>query len=94
MEPLAAFTRRDIWIDQASGLPRALSYTRRSKGGAAKSDSVRVVYTDYRNIHGVAYPFSILKLLNGTPWISITIQSVSFDTGLTGSDFPLGGSTP
>jgi hypothetical protein len=35
----------------------------------------------------VLYPFQINKSYNGTPWEAITIQSVSFNTGLTTAQF-------
>ena len=89
LQSLANFSVRDIWIDPVSGLPQKLSYTRRDAGGAAPGITVDVFLSNYQNLGGVLYPFSIQKRLNGTPWATITIQSVTFNTGLTDADFPV-----
>lgn len=84
---LAEFSVRDVWIDAASGLPRRISYQRRDAGGAVPRIPVEVFLSDYRSIGGIAYPFLIEKSVNGTPWARITIQQVTFNTGLTDGDF-------
>ncbi len=86
---LAEFTVKDLWIDAASGLTLRISYTERAGGGAESRIPVVVLYSDYRNVGGVLYPFSIQKSLNGTPWAKITIFQVAFNTGLTDKDFPI-----
>jgi hypothetical protein len=88
-QPLADFSSRDIWIDSTSGLPLKLSYHRRPASGPVYALPVEVFYSDYRNIGGALYPYSIQKSLNGTPWVTITIQNVALNTGLTDSDFPV-----
>ncbi len=89
LQPLAEFTVKDVWIDAVNGLPRRLAYDRRAGGGAEPRIPVVVVFSDYRNVGGVYYPFRIEKSLNGTPWATITIQSVAFNTGLSDADFPV-----
>lgn len=89
LQRLASFSLRDIWIDAKSGLPIKISYTRRDAGGASPGIAMEASYSDYRNIGGVFYPFSIQESFNGTPWATITIQSVTLNTGLTDSNFPV-----
>ena len=84
---LAAFTVRDIWIDAKTNLPAKIAYSLRAGSGAVPSMAVEVTFSDYRAVSGVLYPFQISESLNGTPWLSITISSVSFNTGLTDSTF-------
>ena len=86
---LAEFSVKDVWVGVVSGLPLKLGYDRRNGGGAESRVPLAVFYGDYRNVGGVLYPFLIQKSLNGTPWTTITIQSVSFNTGLTDTDFPV-----
>ncbi len=86
---LAAFSVKDVWLDAATGLPRRLTCERRDASGSAERARLAVSYSDYRNIGGVLYPFHIEKSLNGTPWQTITLQSVAFNTGLTDADFPV-----
>lgn len=84
---LTPFSLTNIWFDLASGLPVKLAYTRHVAGGAAASFPVEIYFSGYRNVGGFLYPFQIQKSFNGTPWQSITIQSVVFNTGLTDAQF-------
>jgi hypothetical protein len=84
---LAPFSSKDVWIDSASSLPLKVSYSRRGGGGAVPTVPVEVFFSNYTKVNGVLYPFQIKKSYNGTPWETITIQSVSFNTGLTTAQF-------
>ncbi len=88
-QTLAGFTLRDAWFDAVSGLPLRIAYLRRAGGGAVPSIPVQVSFSNYANEGGALYPMQIQKSLNGTPWQTITIQSVSFNTGLTDAQFPV-----
>lgn len=84
---LAPFSVREIWLDATSYLPVKVAYSRRMGGGAYPSIPVAITFSNYKNVNGVLYPFQIDKSYNGTPWQTITIQSVSFNTGLTDAQF-------
>jgi hypothetical protein len=86
LAPLAVY---DLWIDASSGLPFKLSYRQHEGGGAAPSAPVEVYYSDYRNAGSILLPYLIKKSFNGTPWATITIQSVTLNNGLTDGDFPV-----
>lgn len=87
LQHLAGFSVKEIWIDATSGLPHKLAYERRAGRGAQPGIPVEITYSEYRNVSGVLYPLQIHKSLNGTPWVTITIDSVSLNTGLSDSDF-------
>jgi hypothetical protein len=89
LQGLANFSIREIWIDAGSSLPIKISYTRRDASGALAGIAIEATYSDYRNVGGVLYPFSIQASMNGTPWATITVQSVMLNTGLTDSNFPV-----
>jgi len=89
LQGLADFTTRDVWISSTSGLPIRLEYDRREAGGSAPRIPMQVDYANYTNVQGVLYPFSITKSKNGTPWITITVQQVLLNTGLSDSNFPV-----
>ena len=89
LRQLAEFTVKELWIDASSRLPRKLAYDRRAARGAEPRIPVAVLFSDYRNVGGVVYPFRIEKWFNGTPWATITIQTVAFNTGLSDNDFPV-----
>ena len=87
LQKLAPFSLKDIWFDASSSLPLKLSYSRRAGGGLIPSIPVEVSFSNYTKVSGVLYSFQINKSFNGTPWETITIQSVSFNTGLTDAQF-------
>jgi hypothetical protein len=89
MQKLASFSTRDIWFDALSGLPLKVAYSRRTGGGSAPAFPVEVSFSSYTNVNGVSYPFQITKSFNGTAWQTITIQNVTFNTGLTDAQFPV-----
>jgi len=86
---LADLTLRDIWIDTVSGLPQRISQIQRAGRGSEPHIQIDIYLSNYHNVSGVFYPFSIRKSLNGSPWMTITITSVSFNTGLTDANFPV-----
>ncbi len=85
---LSGFTTTGIWLDAKTGLPLKISYVRRD---TSQSPQIRmeVLFSDYRNIGGVLYPTSIQRFLNGTLWMTVTLQTVNFSTGLIDGDFPV-----
>jgi hypothetical protein len=88
IQDLSSLSTRDIWINPSSGLPQRISFTRYAAQGEAgiRTD---VFYMSYVNSSGVLYPAAIAESLNGTPWATITIQTVLLNTGLTDSQFPV-----
>lgn len=89
LQSVAEFTVKDIWVSAKTWLPLKLSFQRREAQGAAPRIPVVITYSDYRSVSGVLYPFLIQQSFNGTPWATITIQSVKFNASLNDSDFPV-----
>lgn len=87
LQNLTPFSQKDIWFDSTSALPLKITYSRRAGGGAVPAIPVEIDFSSYTNVSGVLYPFQITKSFNGTPWQTISIQSVSFNTGLTAAQF-------
>jgi len=88
LRQFATLSGRIIWLDAQTNLPAKISYVRRPAQGAIAGTRVDVYLSDYRQVDGAVYPFSIKESLNGMPWATITINNVAFNTGLTDSDFP------
>lgn len=86
---LPSFSVKDIWIDAGSGLPRRISYLHRDAGGAAPKVLTTFDYGPYQKVGATAYPSSIEQSLNGTLWMTVTVQSVNLNVGLTDADFPV-----
>jgi len=88
-QSLSEFTATDIWLDASTGLPAKISLIRRDGGGSAPRVPISISYSDYQTVSGVRYPFTIQEFITGTLWATTTIQSVSFNTGLTDANFPV-----
>ena len=89
LQSLAQYSTRDIWFNTASGLPVRISCVRRDADGASPGIAVDVFFSNYQSFQGVLYPTNIQESLNGTPWATITIQTVSFNSGLSDTSFPI-----
>jgi hypothetical protein len=87
LQILASFAAMDFWLDATSTLPLKIAYSRPVTGGAVPAFQIEVSFSNYTKVNGVLYAFQINKSFNGTPWQTITIQSVSFNTGLTAAQF-------
>jgi hypothetical protein len=86
---LSEFTIADIWLDASTGLPSKIAMTRRYGGGASARIPISFLYSNYKTISGVSYPYTIEEYLTATLWATTNIQSVSFNSGLTDSNFPV-----
>jgi hypothetical protein len=92
-QPLSEFTVRDIWLNASSGLPWRISYNLRAGRGSPPRQPIQVTYGDFRRVGGILFPYLTLRSLNGTPWMTIVIQKVQLNTGLTDANFPVCGGT-
>lgn len=88
-QSLAEFNTADVWLDATTALPVRISMIRRYAGGASPKIPVSVVYSNYQVVSGVRCPFSIQEYVTQTLWATTTIDSVSFNTGLTDANFPV-----
>lgn len=86
---LGELSRRDLWIDAAGGNLRKLQFDRRASRAFPPGPGVEILFSDYRRVNGLLYPFLIQQSINAEPAATITIQSVAFATGLSDADFPL-----
>lgn len=86
---LSALTVKDIWINAATNMPVSISYDRHAAGTFGATIHVAVDFANYRDVQGFLYPFEITQSVNGVPFATITIENVSFNTGLTDANFPI-----
>jgi hypothetical protein len=89
LQHLSHLSLRDVWIDTTTGLPQKISFTRPSESDSNVRIHVDVHLSEYRNVSGVIYPFRVEVSLNGTPWLTINLQNVTFNTGLDDRSFPV-----
>jgi hypothetical protein len=88
-QQLAEFAVFDVWLDASSALPARISFVRRDGGGSVPRIPMDAYFTNYRTVSGIAYPSQISISLNGTPWTTVTISNVAFNTGLSDSNFSI-----
>lgn len=86
---LSDFTTADIWLHASTALPVRISSTRRSGGGSSPKIPISVSYSNYQKVSGVQYPFTVQEYFTGTLWAITSIQSVTFNSGLTDANFPI-----
>jgi hypothetical protein len=86
---LSEFTSADVWLDASTGLPAKISLARRLGGGSAPRIPISISYANYQSVSGVQYPFTIQEFITETLWGTTHIQSVSFNSGLTDTNFPI-----
>jgi len=84
---LATLSTEDIYLDSTSSLPVAIIFTTHPDANALANIPVEIDFSNYQTVSGVSVPFSIQKLLNGSLFLDITIQSATFNSGLSPSAF-------
>lgn len=88
LQGLSALSTHDIWLDANTNLPVRISCVRHDAEGTA-GVGWDVYFSNYQKSQGVAYPMTIAESLNGTPWATITIETITFNNGLTDAAFPI-----
>jgi len=77
----------DLFIDANTNQIRSVVTVASSNGSPGQTIPREIRYSDYRPASGFVIPFSITELIDGQQTFSIQITQVSFNTGLTDSDF-------
>jgi hypothetical protein len=90
LKDFSKLTQRDLWIDTSTRLPVRLSYAISTGAGPADVTLPVVIdYSDFSPNRGVTIPHHINVSLNGTQWLSVSITTVSVNSGVSLSDFQL-----
>lgn len=89
LERFSEFTKRDIWIDATTSLPKKVWYEQRSGSGAVPRIACGAIYSDYRSVNGRLLPFRIERFQNGSPWATIQIEKYSLNAGIGKSEFDI-----
>ncbi len=87
LKHLAEFSKKEIWVDPASGLPLKLTYEQRA-GKGEPAVRFECSYSDFQTTGGVLYPFVVECSVNGTPWAKMRFDTVLLNSGqVTQNDF-------
>lgn len=92
-EPLAGSRARAgkfmVWVSTSTGLPVQIGYPLMASDHPKASITAIRRFSDYRSVLGIAVPFQQEELVQGTPRYSLQLTNVSFNVGLSDSDFQL-----
>ena len=77
----------DVYLDAATLLPVALIFNTHPDNDANTKISVEIDYSSYQPVKGAQVPFHIQKLLNGTLFLDITVQTANINSGLSETSF-------
>jgi hypothetical protein len=84
---LQHFTQIDLYVDSATFLPTAMSFSIHPDNDAGLDIPVLVRFSDYRPVNGANVPFHIEKFINNTLFLDLQMQSATVNTGVTVSSF-------
>jgi hypothetical protein len=80
---LQHLTQIDLYVDPATFLPVAMSFSIHPDADAGLDIPVVVRFSDYRTVNGANVPFHIEKYINNTLVLDLQMQSATVNTGLT-----------
>lgn len=79
----------DLYLDSVLLVPLGLTFNSHPDNDASLDLPTEIRFADYRVVNGVRLPFRIQKLLNGGLLLDVTVQSATFNSGLTDTLFAL-----
>jgi hypothetical protein len=92
-DPRPHAQRRDghltMWVSVASLLPIQIQYPRISRDNPTSVFTTTRVYSDYRTISGIAVPFHQDEYGGNQRISSLQLNTVSFNTGLSDTEFAI-----
>lgn len=83
-------SQTEIFLDATSLFPTAITFNIHPDNNLNIDLAVETRFSDYRSINGVQIPFHIEKFLNNGLILDLQLQSATFNSGLTASDFTVG----
>jgi hypothetical protein len=82
-----SLSAEEVYLDASTFLPVALTFNAHPDIDAGTNISVEIDFSSYQSVNGVQVPFRVQKLLNGTLFLDVTVQSVQINSGLTSAAF-------
>jgi len=77
----------DVFVDTKTSRIQSVMTVASARDSLAVLCHREIWYSDYRPLNGVSIPFSIAELIDGQQTFSLQLSQVSFNTGLSDSDF-------
>lgn len=87
LNAIGSITKADFFIDTNSLLIDAVDDSAFRKDGGPGSVSHEIQFSNYKTTNGVSVPLSITEFVAGQKTTTIQLNQVSFNTGLSDTDF-------
>jgi hypothetical protein len=71
------FSTVDYYLDSNTALPVAIAFSTHGDHSPDSNVPIAAVFSQYQPVDGIQIPFQIIELLNGSPFLQITITSAS-----------------
>jgi hypothetical protein len=84
----ASMTQIVFYVDQSTSVIDEIQYTNYSENDST-TQSITVFYSNYQSVNGMLVPYSQTTYADGTLESMLTINSITFNVGLSDSDFNL-----
>jgi hypothetical protein len=84
---LQRLSSEEFYLSASSYLPVAVVFNSHPDNDDLTKIPVEIDFGQYQVVGGVQIPYQIEELLNGTPYLNITIQSAVLNSGLSQGDF-------
>ena len=78
-----------FFLDRVSGYVTAIEYLNFAENDPGSTSLMRTVYSDYRNVNGIAVPFQQATFMDGVLISSLVLDAVSFDVTWPAAEFEL-----
>ena len=71
------FSTIDYYLDSNTALPVAMSFSKYGDQDPTLAIPLAVVFSQYQSVDGIQIPFQVTALLNGSPFIQISLTSAA-----------------
>jgi outer membrane lipoprotein-sorting protein len=86
----ASITKTLFYVDQATGMVDKVQYENYEEGNLQQyHQTMEEYFTQYKNVNGIAVPFHQVTYAGGKLEADLVLTSVTFNVGLSDSDFTL-----
>jgi hypothetical protein len=85
----ASMTQTLFYVDQTTGLIDKVQYSNFDENDSNSSQTVEVYLSNYQTANGISVPFHQTMYSGGILDSDLTLSSISFNVGLSDSEFAL-----
>jgi len=88
--PLFTSTTQTLfYVDQATGLIDKIQCASYAESDSSSTQQVEIYLSNYQTVNGISLPFHQTTYTDGTLYSDLVISSISFNVGLSDSEFTL-----